>query len=129
MPVLDNQRHEVFCHNIVKGMSATDAYTNAGYKKSRQCASALLSKQDIQERIKELKEASASRVEITKSAVIELMQDIIEEAREAGQYGPAMTGAIKFGIECGMFETKSKVTISNPKNMSDDELAAFVAGK
>ncbi|TCL89842.1 hypothetical protein C8J38_11030 [Rhizobium sp. PP-WC-2G-219] len=35
MPVLQNTRHEAFAQVLAKGMTATDAYTEAGYKGDR----------------------------------------------------------------------------------------------
>lgn len=41
MPVLKNQRHESFAQALAKGMTASDAYTAAGYKGDRTAASRL----------------------------------------------------------------------------------------
>ncbi len=34
MGILPNARHERFAQNVVKGMSATEAYEKAGYKRN-----------------------------------------------------------------------------------------------
>lgn len=43
MPVLHNARHEKFAQALAKGMTATDAYTEAGYKRDRTAAERLVS--------------------------------------------------------------------------------------
>ena len=58
MPRLKNQRHERFAQNIAKGMSATQAYIQAGYKargnSAEVNASRLLRNAQVHERIAEL---------------------------------------------------------------------------
>ena len=41
MPVLKNARHERFAQALARGMTATEAYTTAGYKCDRTAASRL----------------------------------------------------------------------------------------
>ncbi|NLS08035.1 hypothetical protein HGP14_33060 [Rhizobium sp. P32RR-XVIII] len=43
MPVLKNARHEKFAQALAKGMTATDAYSEAGYKGDRTAAASRLS--------------------------------------------------------------------------------------
>jgi len=128
MPILKNQRHEKFAQLVADGESATSAYGKSGYKPNRQMASRLMAKDDVRGRIEEIKEASAERAEITRASVLDLIQDIIEEARDANQYGPAMTGAVKLGVDIGMFEqrTSNKHLVKSLNDMNEEELAAFL---
>lgn len=62
MPRLDNVKWEAFCMNISKGINATDAYRQAGYKvkndnSAAASASALLRNPKIVARLKELGDA------------------------------------------------------------------------
>lgn len=73
MGILKNQRHELFAQNVAKGMSATEAYREAGYKAHRQSAHSLLTNPDISARIEELKKAGAKEAEVTIARVLEEM--------------------------------------------------------
>ena len=59
MPTLDNPRHEQFCQCVFLGKSATQCYSEAGYKRDRGIAFNLLKTKVIKERIEELKENAA----------------------------------------------------------------------
>lgn len=128
MGMLDNQRHELFAQNVANGMSLTDAAKSAGYSHPGQQGHRLLNNAEITARVQEIKEASAERAEISRASILELVQDIIDEAREAGQYGPAMTGAVKLGVDIGMFEqkTSNKHYFKPVNDMTEEELKAFL---
>jgi phage terminase small subunit len=64
MPGLSNQRHEAFAQGVAKGLTADQAYQEAGYNPSRSAASRLSTNVNIQARIAELVEAGAKRAEI-----------------------------------------------------------------
>lgn len=64
MPILTNKRHEAFAQGVAKGLTADQAYQEAGYKPSRSAASRLSTNVNIQARIAELVEAGAKRAEI-----------------------------------------------------------------
>ncbi|MDP9809368.1 phage terminase small subunit [Rhizobium tibeticum] len=65
MPVLKNARHEKFAQAIAKGMSATDAYSSAGYKGDRTAASRLSTNVNISRRVDEIKNKVAEKAEWT----------------------------------------------------------------
>ncbi len=56
MPVLKNPRHEAFAQALARGMSATAAYVEAGYKSNRHNAAALARQKHISARVAELQE-------------------------------------------------------------------------
>lgn len=64
MPVLKNQRHEKFARNVAKGMSATQAYIDAGYsaKGADVSASRLLGKASVRARVSALQERTTEKV-------------------------------------------------------------------
>ena len=133
MPILDNQRHELFAQNVASGMSLTKAYQEAGYKKNDQAASKLHRKDQIKARIQELKEQAVSKFleaeAITRDVVMEHLQELAEEAAESGQYGPAITAWTKIGIDIGMFESKSQVTVNHVEDKADTLAAARARAK
>src|SRR5215467_13892889 len=56
MPALKNPRHEAFAQAVARGMSASAAYVEAGYKANRHNAAALAREQHIGTRVTELQE-------------------------------------------------------------------------
>jgi hypothetical protein len=56
MPALRNPRHEAFAQALARGMSASAAYVEAGYKAKRHNAAALAREQHIGTRVTELQE-------------------------------------------------------------------------
>ena len=66
MPVLKNPRHERFAQNLAKGMSATEAYKEAGYKSIGHAAEAngarLMRNDKVKARIAELQGSTAKQI-------------------------------------------------------------------
>lgn len=71
MPVLDNTRHEAFAQALARGLSASDAYTDAGYKESRSAASRLSSNVNITARVAEIVGRGSQRAEIDVAKVLQ----------------------------------------------------------
>lgn len=79
MPMLKNQRHELFCQGVVAGKNQMVAYIDAGYDENESTAkvnaSRLMKRPDIAERIDELSqqvlEAAHPQFRLTKQWVIE----------------------------------------------------------
>ena len=55
-PALKNPRHEAFAQTLARGMSASAAYVEAGYKANRHNAAALAREKHIRTRVAELQE-------------------------------------------------------------------------
>jgi hypothetical protein len=56
MPALKNPRHEAFAQSLARGMSASAAYVEAGYKANRHNAASLAREKHIRTRVAELQE-------------------------------------------------------------------------
>jgi hypothetical protein len=56
MPVLQNPRHEAFAQALARGMSASAAYKEVGYRGTRHNAATLARKKHIKTRVAELQE-------------------------------------------------------------------------
>lgn len=76
MPPLSNARHERFAQELAKGKTQEQAYVAAGYNPNKSAASRLAENVNLCERLAELKERAAIRVELT-------LADIIQEIEEA----------------------------------------------
>ena len=56
MPALKNPRHEAFAQALARGVSASAAYVEAGYKANRHNAATLAREEHIGTRVTELQE-------------------------------------------------------------------------
>lgn len=78
MPVLKNARHEAFAQALAKGMTATDAYADAGYKGDRTAASRLSTNVNIGRRVDEIKSRVAEKAEWTAADRLSALKDIFD---------------------------------------------------
>ena len=85
MPILENQRHELFAQELAKGKTAHEAYRLAGFKESRKNASRLRANEDITARVAELQAVAARSAEITIEACCAELDQAIEIAKANGQ--------------------------------------------
>lgn len=76
MPALANPKHERFAQELAKGKTADEAYKEAGYKANRGNAATLKANQSIQDRVIEILNRAATRVEITQARVLEELAKI-----------------------------------------------------
>ena len=84
MPVLKKVRHEMFCLEVAKGISAPKAYKLAGYRPNDSHASRLLSRRQIADRVAQLLELVGSRtVEITAVTAASATQRLLTIADKA----------------------------------------------
>src|SRR5262245_28581808 len=118
MPVLPKNKHELFAQGLAKGLGIGAAYEAAGYKTSPAAATRLSKNVKIRERVKELQEAAAEKVVLTKQWVLDRLKEIVErtmqaepvldrEGKPTGEYTFQANGANKalelIGKELGMF--------------------------
>jgi hypothetical protein len=87
MPALKNPRHEAFAQTLARGMSASAAYAEAGYKANRHNAAALAREEHIRTRVTELQEEQlAIHKQATAEAVANAkvtIESLISEAEAA----------------------------------------------
>jgi hypothetical protein len=87
MATLKNPRHEAFAQALARGMSATAAYVEAGYKSNRHNAAALAREKHIGTRVAELQEEQLSiHQQATAKAVVNAqvtIESLIAEAEAA----------------------------------------------
>lgn len=82
MPTLLNQKWELFAQELAKGVSASEAYTLAGYKKNDGNAIRLKGNEKVKARIVELQERAAVRAEISIASVTEGLLRIAKKAED-----------------------------------------------
>lgn len=120
MAVLSNQRHEAFAQALAKGLTADEAYKQAGFKPNRGNASTLKAKKNIQARVAELQGMAAERVVVDREWVL---AKLVENATNTQETNPSASNqALQLiGKELGMFVDRSENTNTN-YNISDEPL-------
>jgi hypothetical protein len=111
MPILKNPRHEAFAQALARGMSATAAYVDAGYKANPGNACALKSQQHISKRVAELQEEQAAlHQQATVAAVAKAqvtIEGLIADAEAARMKAMAEKGGASAAVSA--ITTKAKL--------------------
>lgn len=76
MSALKNAKHEAFAQGLAKGLSADEAYAQAGFKPNRGNASRLKANESISARVNELLDRSGERAEVTIARVLDEMRKL-----------------------------------------------------
>jgi phage terminase small subunit len=132
-PILPNQRHERFAQEVAQGKSAGEAYRLAGYRAANHSAetagSRLLKNVEVQQRIVELQQKVARKVEITLESLLREAADIQTAAISAKQYAAA-NGALKLKAELSGHYVlrKQDVTPRRSEAEIDARLRELLAG-
>lgn len=140
MPVLKNQRHELFAQGLAKGKTGDDAYAEAGYTPNRHNASRLKTTETIIARVLELQGNRARLFVLSRQWVIEGLIENAEiamgrrpvklgvkgEEKETFVYEAqaANTAFRNAGLELGMFtERREHKIVSEYAGLTDAQLA------
>lgn len=79
MPILKNQRHELFAQNLAKGMTGSAAYKFAGYvaigNSAESSASTLQRTPKVAARVAELKERAAEKAVASREWIIDRLTE------------------------------------------------------
>ncbi len=129
---LNNARQEVFAQNLAKGMSATQAYTEAGYKPSDPHASRLASNGKVQDRIAWLQGQVAEKMVANRAWVMARLVDNVKNSQETmpdGAFRAPQTAKVSLeliGKELNMFKEVKLIGLANVNDMTEPQLIAFL---
>ncbi len=143
MPVLPNQRHELFAHAIVKGFTPAVAYQKANFTGKRLSASSsyILNTPEVSNRISELQEQAAEvfvagniakrnyRIAVLNEIVIRLMGRFRSlDLPNTGEVREIRECLKQASIESGQWEEKQQIAIVSGENdysrFSEDQIQA-----
>lgn len=130
MPVLDNQRWELFALGVSRGEQQIDAYLGAGYSKisAMKNAATLAKRPEVAARIEELKkmraEVATIKVVANKAWVMQQLTEVAIAAKADKQYAPCNRALELIGKEIGMFVERRDIQIDAYMGLSDKELIA-----
>ncbi len=124
MPILKNERHELFAQQLAQGKSATEAYELAGFKPSRKNASRLRAKEDVGARVCEIQAVAARSAEITLEGILRELDEAITIAKHKGQPNALINAASLRSRLGGLLTEKVEITTKNATsdNASPDEI-------
>ncbi len=79
MPKLKNNKHEVFCHEYLVDLNATQACRRAGFaeKYANRQATALMARDDIKKRIEELRRIREKKADIKADEILYVLATIL----------------------------------------------------
>lgn len=114
MPVLANQKHELFAQAIAKGASQREAYCKAGYTQSSKpnvtdaAASRLFSDVRVQARIAEILERAADSVNYDLAWFLEQGAALFKAAKDAGDHSAASAQYQRLATVAGVWVEKTE---------------------
>ena len=112
MPILENQRWELFCQAIVKGEITSKAYELAGFRPSRSNSARLRARECIRGRILELTQACADGCQITIQSICDELDQAIAIARSKNQAQPLVNAAALRARLGGLMVEKQEIQIA-----------------
>jgi hypothetical protein len=126
MPVLENQRWEIFAQRLAEGRSASESYILAGFRANRGNAARLRANESVNRRVRELQEVSAKSCEISLESVCKELDEAIAVARTKGQAAPLVNAASLRARLGGLLVDKAQIEVTNinatSMNASPDEI-------
>jgi hypothetical protein len=126
MPVLENQRWELYAQHLAQGKTATEAYVLAGFRASRSNAARLKANERIIARVREIQQAAATSAEINIESVCRELDSAIAVAQSRGQANAMVSAAVLRAKLAGLLVDKSKIELNinnaTPMNASPDEI-------
>ena len=111
-----DQRYELFCWGIVKGLSQADAYRNAGYSRSGKKPSmrhltVLLKKPAIIRRIEELRANMRYKLKISVESLVIDLVDSRQRAIKAGEIANEINATMSIARLLGFLVDKNELAV------------------
>jgi hypothetical protein len=112
MPVLANQRHEIFAQEIAKGKTLSESYVLAGFKPNRANAARLKAKESVRARVLEIQGLAANRAEITLEGILRELDEAISIAKQKGQPNALINAAQLRAKLGGLLIDKAEIAVT-----------------
>lgn len=127
MPVLDNQKHELFAQGIAKGQSQREAYMQAGYTATGAAADVnackLLSDAKVSDRVKEIQGRAANGISYDLSWFLEQGASLFKAAKDAGDHAAASAQYQRLATVAGVWVEKTEgKTQTTVRDIRDEPL-------
>ena len=113
MPILENERYELFAQSLAQGKTAQQAYSDAGYKPSRKNAWRLKTNKDIAARVLELRVAASKSAEVSIASLIEELEAARVKATSLNQLSAAVRATAEKAKISGLLVEKQQIEVVN----------------
>jgi hypothetical protein len=127
VPILSNQRHELFAQELAKGKSASESYALAGYRPSRKNAARLRANEDVNTRLQELQAVTAQSAKITIESICAELDAANAVAKERGQAAAMVSASALRAKLAGLMV--EKVEVGSPGDFDKCETVEEVVDK
>jgi hypothetical protein len=137
MPVLTNNRRELFCQLLVQGFTEVEAYEKAGYRRHDGNACTLANHPEVQARLEEIRgelsaektgvpfgtSVIAARAKVTTDSLIEEAEQARDGAMVSKQFNAALNAVKVKSVLSGKWIERAEIGAPGEfDNLSDDEL-------
>lgn len=126
MPALKNPRHEIAAQLRAKGMTEVDAHEQAGFIRNDGNANKLFTRQEVQDRVRELTGMSAARATVTIEGLIGEAAEIQRAAQAANQHSAAVAALTAKAKLSGLWIEKTDNRNRNIDDLNDAQLLARI---
>lgn len=113
---LKNERHERMAQELAKGTPQFEAYRAAGFRGTKQVASEVAARTELQFRVAELLERGARRAEVTIADIARQLDEDREFAKRCEQAGAAVSATMGKAKLFGFL--RDKVDLSGEVNVT-----------
>ena len=125
MGVLKNPKHEAFCQARALGRTQDEAYSDAGFKPSRQHAHRMATRGYILKRLAELQNHTVEIFEITAEAIAKQLDEDRKFAYKCKVPSAAVQASVAKGRLAGLFVEHASVQVSHNYSMMTEEEIRF----
>jgi len=116
-------RHECFAQGLAKGNSQVEAYAEAGYKPDDGAACRLSGNVRIQNRVAELQERAAVRIEFDLAEAARQLDEDRQLAHQNGQAGAAVSATVAkaklFGLIVDKRQAEATATFTHEERLAE----------
>src|SRR5215831_18193874 len=106
-----DQRYEMFCWGIVKGLSQRDAYQAAGYSRSDRHMNVIFKRPQIQRRIQEMRAQMRYKLKISVESLVVDLVDSRQRAIAAGEIANEISATMAIARLLGFLVDKNEVSV------------------
>jgi vacuolar-type H+-ATPase subunit F/Vma7 len=122
-----SNRHEAFCRFLAEGLSITESYERAGYKRNRGNSARLNADERIRARVAELQQEAAKKSVVTIESVCRELDEATAVAKSKGQAQAMVSAATLRAKLAGLMV--EKVEIGKPGDFDGLESTAQIVDR
>jgi len=111
VPILRNQKHEIFAQELAKGETVHQAYINAGFRAHYGNSSRLRGDERISARVLEIQQAAATSAEVTVASLLAELEEARSKATSLNQLSAAVRATAEKAKISSLLVEKQQVEV------------------